>query len=125
MQVFLALTGLGAESRPQSQPSPEMQEALARMQRNVEFFLAHYMLPIATYVPDTATLQAASSRVVVAVGEASRGQLAHDTALALAERLETKAVTFPGGHSGFLSHPAAFAQKLHEVLWASVEAHAT
>jgi pimeloyl-ACP methyl ester carboxylesterase len=128
MQVFAAGLGLGGGQAPhewgsQDEPPAELQEVMARMQQklarmrpNAEFFLAHLGLPIATYLPDTATLQAASSRVVVAVGEASAGQLAHDTGLALAERLGTKAVTFPGGHSGFLTHPLAFAQKLHEVL---------
>jgi predicted patatin/cPLA2 family phospholipase len=32
---------------------------------------------------------------------------------------EEAEVTFHGGHAGFFTHPAAFAQKLHEVLRAS------
>ena len=118
IQGFLTLTGFRASEEP-AEPDPEMQEAMAqrmgRMQQNVEFFLAHSMLPVTTYVPDVAALQAAS-RVVVGVGEASGGQLANDTALALADRLGTAAVTFPGGHSGYFTHAAAFAQKLREVL---------
>jgi hypothetical protein len=93
-----------------------MAQRIASMQQNVEFFLAHYMLPVTAYVPDVAALQAASSRVVVGIGEASGGQLANETALALADRLGTPAVVFPGDHSGFFTHPTAFAQKLREVL---------
>jgi pimeloyl-ACP methyl ester carboxylesterase len=130
MQVFAAGLGLGGEQQPggwgsQGRPPAElqrvmarMQHKLARMQPNAEFFLAHLGLPIASYVPEIAALQAASSRVVVAVGEESTGQLAHDTGLALAQRLGTKVVPFPGGHAGFLTHPAAFAQQLHAVLQA-------
>ena len=127
IQLFSAGLGLGGGQPPggsgaQGEPPAELQEVMARMQQklarmqpNVDFFLAH-VLPSIADVPDTATLQAASSRIVVAVGEASAGQLANDTALALAKRLGTNAVTFPGGHAGFLTHPAAFAHKLREVL---------
>jgi pimeloyl-ACP methyl ester carboxylesterase len=124
IQEFLALTSFGGQESGEPEPpgasDPGMGEAMAqrmaRMQQNVEFFLAHYMLPVTDYVPDIAALQAASSRVVVGIGDASAGQLANDTALALAARLGTPAVTFPGGHSGFFTHPTAFARKLREVL---------
>ena len=119
IQKFIAFTGFG-ESEAQGKPTPEMQAAMAkrmaRMQPNVAFFLAHYMLPVTAYVPEINTLRAGAPRVVVGVGESSAGQLAHVTALALADRLETPAVTFPGGHAGYFSHADAFAAKLHEVL---------
>jgi hypothetical protein len=119
IQQFIALTELGAPGSG-SELRPELQEAMAqrmaRMQQNVEFFLAHSMLPVTTYVPDVAALRSASSRVVIGVGETSGGQLAHDTALALADRLGTTAVTFPGDHSGFFMLPDLFARKLDEVL---------
>ena len=89
------------------------------MQQNVEFFLAHYLLPITDYVPDAAALRAASSRVAVGIGENASGQLAHETALALADRLGTRPVTFPGGHGGFFAHPREFAAKLDEVFRAN------
>jgi pimeloyl-ACP methyl ester carboxylesterase len=114
IQKFLAVTGMGG-SGPRQEPTPEMQEAVARMQQNVEFFLAHYMLPITGYVPDIARLRAGAPHVIVGIGEASGGQLAHDTALALADRLGTEAVVFPGDHGGYMSDPHAFAAKLREV----------
>jgi hypothetical protein len=52
---------------------------------------------------------------VVGVGEASKGQLAHRAALALAERLGKEPTVFPGGHSGIGSQPETFAGRLHEV----------
>jgi hypothetical protein len=42
--------------------------------------------------------------------------LAYRAAVALAERLGTDAVTFPGDHGGFGSHPAEFAKTLHKAL---------
>lgn len=48
-------------------------------------------------------------------GSASAGELGHDTAPALAGRLGTQAVSFPGGHSGFTTHPIALAtERLHD-----------
>ena len=116
MGKFIALAGGQGEPEPPSEVTPEMQAAMARIQQNLDMLFAHYLLPITTYLPDGAALQAGPSRVVVGVGEASAGELAHDTALALAERLGTEAVTFPGGHGGYTSHPDAFAAQLHEVL---------
>jgi sugar phosphate isomerase/epimerase len=38
------------------------------------------------------------------------------TAVALAERLGTKVVHFPGDHGGFTTHPEPFAARLYELL---------
>ncbi len=118
MEQFMADAGL-EEQAPPGDLSAEEQEAMAQqmahVQQNLDFFFAHYLLPITSYLPDIATLQRASSRVVVGVGEETAGEETHDTALGLAERLGTEAVTFPGDHVGFMAQPEAFAEKLHEV----------
>jgi pimeloyl-ACP methyl ester carboxylesterase len=119
MNRFLDGTGL-RNLGPRGDLTPEQQaamaERIARMQQNVEFFLAQYFLPVTGYVPDVARLQGVSTRVVVGIGADSSVQLAHDTALALADRLGTPAVTFPGHHAGYTDHPDAFAARLNEVL---------
>ncbi len=75
------------------------------------------------YEHDFAALRAASTKVVVAVGAESEGELAHRAGLAVAERLGAPPVTFPSNHGGFLGgeygmkgDPDAFAAKLREVL---------
>jgi pimeloyl-ACP methyl ester carboxylesterase len=75
------------------------------------------------YQHDFDALRAASSRVVIAVGAESSRMIAGRAALAVAERLGTKPVTFPGGHDGFLGgeygragEPDAFAVTLREIL---------
>jgi hypothetical protein len=72
---------------------------------------------------DLDALRAASTRIVVAAGAESDGELAHRAALGVAERLDRKPVTFPSGHGGFLGgeygqtgDPDAFATTLREVL---------
>jgi pimeloyl-ACP methyl ester carboxylesterase len=117
-ETFAAVAGLVEPELP-SEMTPELEEAMARIEQNIDFFFRHYLLPITGYEPDIAVLRAASTRVVVGVGDDSGGQLAHESALGLAERLDIEAVTFPGGHAGNLTHPDAFAAKLHELFQAS------
>jgi pimeloyl-ACP methyl ester carboxylesterase len=75
------------------------------------------------YEPDFDAIRAASTRVVVAAGAESDGELANRAAKAVAERLGTEPVIFPSHHAGFLGgeygqmgDPDAFAAKLREVL---------
>ena len=78
------------------------------------------------YEPDFEALRAASTRIVLAAGADSEGELANRGAHAVAERLGTMPVIFPDGHAGFLGgeygqtgEPDAFAAKLREVLTGS------
>ncbi len=75
------------------------------------------------YEHDFDALQAASTRIVMAVSEDSPTTIAGRGATVVAERLGREPVTFPGGHDGFLGgeyggmgKPDAFAARLHEVL---------
>ncbi|TMR97196.1 alpha/beta fold hydrolase [Nonomuraea basaltis] len=72
---------------------------------------------------DFDALRAASTRIVIGVGAESEGEMAHRAGVAVAERLGTKAVTFPSHHGGFLGgefgmkgDPDAFAVTLRQVL---------
>lgn len=75
------------------------------------------------YEPDFGALRAASTRIVLAAGVESEGQMASRGAFAVAERLGTAVVSFPSGHAGFLGDehgqpgdPDGFATRLREVL---------
>jgi pimeloyl-ACP methyl ester carboxylesterase len=118
MQKFMTMAGLKGGPPPQaagSKPSPEMMESMARMGRNAELFLAHGIRQISAVVPDITTLRKGPPHIVVAGGDESDSQLAYRTAVALADRLGTTIVQFPGDHGGFMMQPAAFAAKLQEV----------
>ncbi len=85
--------------------------------------LGQNMLTSIDYEPDFNALRSASTRIVLAAGEESEGQLPSRGAVAVAERLGTKPVLFPSDHGGFLGgeygqtgQPDAFAAKLREVL---------
>ena len=75
------------------------------------------------YRHDFDALRAASTRVVIGVGAQSGDILPGRAAVAVAGRLGTPPVTFPGGHDGFLGgeygstgEPDAFAATLRAVL---------
>ena len=76
------------------------------------------VMAISLYMPDRSALEASRVWVVVGVGAESEGQLLRCSALALAlaMRMGSKPVTFPGGHGGYGEEPGAFAQALEEVL---------
>jgi pimeloyl-ACP methyl ester carboxylesterase len=123
MQKFMVFSGLAGEgaqqprpSEPQPEPTPEAAYAMAQMQRNMDFFLGQYVLAITTYEPNIAALKASPTRIVAGVGEDSRGNLAQQGGLALAERLGAPAVVFPGDHGGYMRRPREFAATLRNVL---------
>jgi pimeloyl-ACP methyl ester carboxylesterase len=73
--------------------------------------------------PDLQALRAASTRIVIAAGAESEGEMAYRGAIAVAERLGVEPVVFPSNHGGFLGgeygqmgEPNAFAAKLRDVL---------
>ena len=72
---------------------------------------------------DFDALRTSSTRVVIAVGAESDGELANRAGKAVAEQLGSEPVVFPSNHGGFLGgeygqtgEPEAFAAKLREVL---------
>jgi pimeloyl-ACP methyl ester carboxylesterase len=85
--------------------------------------LGQNMISSSHYEHDFGALRAAPTRVVIGVGEESRQMLAGRAGVAVAGRLGTEPVTFPGGHDGFLGgefgrtgEPDGFAATLREVL---------
>jgi pimeloyl-ACP methyl ester carboxylesterase len=83
---------------------------------NLTFFLTHDAPAIHRYQLNVDALLPFSNRIVPAAGQKSAGRGPHQCAHELAARLSTAPAEFPGGHSGFLTHPSAFAARLHEML---------
>jgi pimeloyl-ACP methyl ester carboxylesterase len=85
--------------------------------------LSQTVITTTHFEPNFDALRTAPTRVVVAAGAESAGEMAHRGASAVAERLGTEPAIFPSHHGGFLGgeygwagEPEAFAAKLREVL---------
>lgn len=85
--------------------------------------LGQNMVTCIAYEHDIEALRAAPTRIVLGVGTTSSQMITGRAAVAMAERIATAPVTFPGGHDGFLGgeyggmgEPDAFAATLREVL---------
>ena len=88
-----------------------------------DLMLGHSVRWLVTYEPDFDAIRRAATRLIIAVGDASHGELAQRGGEQVAKRLGTEAARFPGDHGGFLGgeygqtgEPDAFAAKLREVL---------
>jgi pimeloyl-ACP methyl ester carboxylesterase len=88
-----------------------------------DVLLGQNLVTCTQYEHDFDAVRAAPTRVVVAAGAESEGELANRAAHGVAERLATETVVFPSNHGGFLGgeygqtgDPDAFAAKLREVL---------
>jgi clorobiocin biosynthesis protein CloN7 len=90
-------------------PSPE---TVAMSER----FFRHGLRPIALYEPDLSARRDAPTRIVVAGGRSSQGQLPRRAAAAFAQRLGKPLVEFPGAHAGFAAEPEEFAAVLRRTL---------
>jgi pimeloyl-ACP methyl ester carboxylesterase len=78
--------------------------------------LGLHMTACVSYEHDFDALRAAPARIVLGVGAESGEMLPGRAAVAVAERLGSAPVTFPGGHTGFGTDPEAFAAVLRPVL---------
>ena len=78
--------------------------------------LGLHMTACAGHQLDFGALRAAPTRILLGVGAPAGQMMAGRAAMAVAERLGTTPVTFPGGHDGFLSDPDAFAAVLRTIL---------
>jgi len=78
--------------------------------------LGPHMTACTGYQHDFAALRAAPTRIQLGVGAQSSQMMAGRAAAAVAVRLDTTPVTFPGGHDGFLSDPGDFSTVLRTVL---------
>ncbi len=96
-------------------------EASEKQCADDELFFLRMLKPFTRYQPPVEVLRWGGPRVIVAVGATSGSEIARRSAEALAERLGTPPMVFPGDHGGFMADPAAFAGTIRQVLTQSRE----
>ena len=85
--------------------------------------LGSHIVLASHYEPDFDAVRKSATRIVMAAGADSEGEMANRGAYAVAEKLGTEVVVFPSDHGGFLGgeygqtgKPDEFAAKLRDVL---------
>lgn len=130
MGKFMQIVMHGGEFTPDVVAAPGFDPAMMGFPAGVDdgvrtdLMLYHNMMFATSFEPDFEALRRAPTRIVLAVGEDSNGNLAQRGGEAAAERLGGEAVKFPGDHGGFMGgeygqppgKPVEFAAKLREVL---------
>lgn len=79
-------------------------------------WFAHELRETDAWLPDLDALRSVRTRIVVGIGEESAGQACDRVSRALAGELGIEPVMFPGDHTGFVEHAAAFAERLRGIL---------
>lgn len=119
MKIMLAASGVDFNDREEDVRLPQMmadpQEA-ARRAADMAFLLQHDAPAAHAYRLDLEALRAGGARIVAAAGDSSSRAWPHRAAAALAEALGTPMAVFPGGHTGNVLRPRAFAARLDLVL---------
>jgi pimeloyl-ACP methyl ester carboxylesterase len=119
MKLMVALSGVDINDREPEVPAPALAadpKVAARRLADLQHFLTCDVPAVTRYQPDLAALQAAGSRITPAVGSTPPATMPYRCATALAAVLGVSVAEFPGGHSGYILRPKAFAAKLNELL---------
>ncbi|MGW4893077.1 alpha/beta fold hydrolase [Kitasatospora sp. NPDC004240] len=107
---------VAAAAQPGTGPGTALPpQAAARTERTMAglpYFLGRIVPAFMAYTPDVDRLRSLTDRLVLAVGEDSRGELPYRPAALLAQTLGVPLLHFPGGHVGLSTHPDAFGERL-------------
>lgn len=117
MAVFAAgLKKDGDASAPKAgtELPPQAAARAERTMADLPYFVGRIVPGFMSYTPDLERLEAHADRLVLAVGQDSRGELTYRPAAFLAERLGTELLHFPGGHIGLTTHPTEFGELLRK-----------
>ena len=113
MRKFIAIAGAGPPRIGRIE-FLRMLPLMARIRRNMGFWLQHELRQYTSYHPDIAVLQSLSGQLVLAGGEESSQFFPYRPNTVLADLLDMEVVDFPGGHAGYRAYSAEFARRLIE-----------
>jgi pimeloyl-ACP methyl ester carboxylesterase len=120
LQQLMTQPGLNPDDHEMDIEAPELedQEQRDKFVRNAIFLFEREFPMYDRYQLDFAALKSASTRarIVIAGGASNHEDETYWSAVAVAERLGTTLVEFPGRHVGYLTNPAAFTRRLLDVL---------
>ncbi|MEV7097672.1 alpha/beta hydrolase [Amycolatopsis sp. NPDC051045] len=121
MGVFRERMGMRGTTKPPDDaqlPPDELAAMLARIRANHTLWFEREVRAYPALVPDVEALRPLAGRLVLGGGDKSRDDFPYQPNRVLSARLGVPITHFPGGHVGFVTHPAAFADALSELLTA-------
>lgn len=110
-QKFIALASVDYADR---EPDAVLAPPTSQRETNLSFFFTYDSPAVRRYRLDISALKASSTRIVPAGGQSAPDSAPYRATAALAAALGETLVEFPGGHTGWLLRPRAFAARLHE-----------
>jgi pimeloyl-ACP methyl ester carboxylesterase len=114
--AFKKFVALAAVDYADREPDAVLAPPTSQREANLSFFLMYDSPAVRRYRLDVSALRTAPTRIVPAGGRSAPEGAPYRAAAALAAALGEALVEFPGGHTGWLLRPKAFAAKLREVL---------
>jgi hypothetical protein len=112
MRLSAELAGIDPEDREPDVAPPATTPA---REENQTVLLSRDAPAVIDYRLDVPALDVQAYKIVPGAGQSTGRTLLHQSAAALAETLERPLVEFPGGHTGWLLRPSAFAAQLIEL----------
>lgn len=105
-------------------PEPVLQQMFGgerepRQLASERYWFDHELRGTITWEPNSEVLQSTPARIIIGIGADSTDQLCDRASRALGTVIGVTPTIFPGGHTGFVEDPAAFATRLREVLAAT------
>lgn len=83
---------------------------------NATYWFEHELRQYPSVDLDLAALKAHADRIVLMAGRESRGYPSYEVNVELGTQLGREVNELPGGHVGFVAHPAEFARAVHDYL---------
>jgi pimeloyl-ACP methyl ester carboxylesterase len=114
--AFKKFVELAAVDYADREPDAVLAPPTSQREANLSFFFTYDLPAVQRCRLDVSALKAASTRIVPAGGRSAPESAPYRAAAGLAAVLGEALVEFPGGHTGWLLRPKAFAAKLREVL---------
>ncbi|MFJ9011664.1 alpha/beta fold hydrolase [Streptomyces canus] len=105
-----------AESDRQTMAHVADAQASEYVRANARYWFEHELRQYPAHSLDLGTLAAHAGRIVPMAGRESRGRPCYEVSVELGRRLGRDVIEMPGGHVGFVAHPAEFAAELVHAL---------
>jgi acetyltransferase/esterase len=83
---------------------------------NATYWFEHELRQYPAVNLDSNALKAHSDRIVLTAGRESRGYPCYEVNAQLGKKLGRDVIELPGGHVGYVTHPAEFARELVQAL---------